>query len=530
MNMEEKLFFYGGTVLTMDEGQSGDAVLVENGRIRAVGRREHLEPAARGAKEINLEGKTLMPAFIDSHSHFTQIACSFFQVSLEGVSSLREIRNRIGRYLDQNRLEEDDWVVARDYDHNLMPEGKNPSLAELDELSGGHPLMIQHKSGHMGLTNSRGLALLGITGQSKDPEGGKIGREDGKLNGYLEENAFFDCLKRVPRPGRTALAGAYRKAQELYASHGITTIQEGMLVAQMIPMYELLREERLLRLDLVAYADLESFDELSARMPQLRRGYENHLRIGGIKIFLDGSPQGRTAWMKTPYLGTEERGYGILGDEEVEAAFEKAARENVQLLAHCNGDAAADQFLRCLERAQRRYPMLAKLRPVLIHGQLMDGDQVRRAARLGVVVSFFAAHVYHWGDVHIRNFGYERASAISPARSALKAGLPFTMHQDSPVIQPDMWETIWCAVNRVTRSGKVLGEAERIPVEEALRAVTIQAAWQYGEEAMKGSITPGKLADLLVADRNPLLASPGELKEIQVLQTYKEGRRVYDRP
>ncbi len=533
--MGETLLFYGGRVLTMEEKEkkgepgSADAVLVEDGLIRAVGSREELEPAARGARRIDLEGNLLMPSFLDSHSHFTQVAYSFFQVSLDGAASLEEIQERVKSYLSRKKPGKEEWVVARDYDHNLMPKGAHPTLAQLDEMTDGQPMIIQHKSGHMGLVNSRGLALLGITDESQAPEGGRIGKEGGRLTGYLEENAFFDCLKRVPMPGEEELAGAYEQAQQLYASHGITTIQEGMLVKQMFPMYDLLLKRKLLWLDLVAYPDLDSFDEAVSRMSRHRNGYRDHLRLGGIKIFLDGSPQGRTAWMKTPYMGTEDCGYGILKDDQVTAAFEKAAGEKVQLLAHCNGDAAAEQFLRCLEQAERTCPNLEQLRPVLIHGQLMEREQLKRAAKLGAVVSFFVAHVYHWGDVHIRNFGYERASAISPLASALKADLPFTLHQDSPVIQPDMWETVWCAANRVTREGVLLGPGEKIPVWQALRAVTYLAAWQYGEEARKGTIAPGKRADLLVADADPLTVPSDQLRDIRVLQTYKDGRCVYSR-
>ena len=168
-------------------------------------------------------------------------------------------------------------------------------------------------------------------------------------------------------------------------------------------------------------------------------------------------------------------------------------------------------------------------RPVMIHAQLLDLDQLDKVKELGVVPSFFAAHVYHWGDVHVKNFGAERAARISPAGAALERDIPFTFHQDTPVLPPDMLETVWCGVNRLTRSGAVLGPEQKIPVVEALAAVTIRAAWQYFEEGEKGSLREGKRADLVLLERDPLTADPMSLRDIPVLATWKDGRLIYRR-
>ena len=214
-------------------------------------------------------------------------------------------------------------------------------------------------------------------------------------------------------------------------------------------------------------------------------------------------------------------------DDEVISAMSFAAEQKTQLLAHCNGDAAAEQFLRCYEVVLREYPVIRGLRFVIIHGQLMGRDQLARAAELGVMVSFFVAHILHWGDVHIKNFGLERASRISPAGSATRAGLRFTFHQDSPVIMPDMLETISAAVTRVTSGGVLLGSDERISVEEALRAVTLDAAYQYGEENEKGSITVGKRADLVLLDRDITTSRHEDIAGIRVVGTWKDGKRIF---
>ncbi len=324
------------------------------------------------------------------------------------------------------------------------------------------------------------------------------------------------------------LLAAYDKAQRSYASYGVATVQEGMMPDQLIPLYRQLLERDLLWLDVVGYADADG--QAAEAFSGHIRAYSGHFKLGGYKIFLDGSPQGRTAWMRTPYLGggPQDRGYPVLTDRQVYDRMALALDQGMQLLAHCNGDAAAGQYLSVLEQLEREREAHLE-RPVMIHAQLLDLDQLDKVKELGVVPSFFAAHVYHWGDVHVKNFGAERAARISPAGAALERDIPFTFHQDTPVLPPDMLETVWCGVNRLTRSGAVLGPEQKIPVVEALAAVTIRAAWQYFEEGEKGSLREGKRADLVLLERDPLTADPMSLRDIPVLATWKDGRLIYRR-
>ena len=257
------------------------------------------------------------------------------------------------------------------------------------------------------------------------------------------------------------------------------------------------------------------------------RRYDRHLKIGGCKIFLDGSPQGRTAWMTEPYENGDPSycGYPVMSDAEVTDAAAVSANLGLQLLAHCNCDAAARQFLSCLAKSAD----IGKLRPVMIHAQFAGEGELDEMKRLGVMPSFFVAHVYHWGDEHIVNFGLHRASRISPAASALARGIKFTFHQDAPVIAPDMLETVWCAVNRVTEKGNLLGAEERISVYDALKAVTVNAAYQNFEENEKGTIEPGKAADLVILEDDPLSVAPQKIRYIRVSETVKGGESVYRR-
>lgn len=521
-----KTLFYGGKIITMTDPMYAGGALVEDGKITWISQQSPLPLGEKDCTFVDLQGAVLLPGFVDAHSHFFQVATSMLQVSLNGAVSPEEMEQRIQSYIHEQKVAPGSWVIARDYDHNLLPGYRHPTLAQLNRFAPENPLIIHHKSGHMGLMNQKALDLLGITPETPDPEGGKIGREDGKLTGYLEENAFISAIKRAPMPGGEALLQGFQKAQNLYASMGITTVQDGMVVKEMLPVYGQLLERKLLQLEVVLYCSPEAYAAACAMVEAQPQGCP--VRVGGIKIFLDGSPQGRTAWLRQPYAGEPEyRGYGTMTDEQVEEAFLLAARMNTQLLAHCNGDAAVEQFLHCLENAQRKQPNLAALRPVIIHGQLMGKDQMEQAARLGAVVSFFVAHVYHWGDVHIRNLGMERAEGISPAASALQAGIPVTFHQDSPVIPPDMLETVWCAVARRTKGGVLLGEQERITPRQALECITKNGAFQYFQEDQKGKIAESMTADLVVLSQDPLTTPIQQLREIQVLQTYKNGRRVY---
>ncbi len=259
------------------------------------------------------------------------------------------------------------------------------------------------------------------------------------------------------------------------------------------------------------------------------QGYKDHVKIGGYKLVLDGSPQGRSAWMSEPYLGGEEGycSYPWMEDAKVEKYVQQAVSEHRQILAHCNGDAASEQFLNAYEKALEITCIKDDLRPVMIHCQTVRNDQLDRMAQLHMIASVFVGHVWYWGDVHKRNFGEKRGNHISPVKDALKRGIHVNFHQDTPVTKPDMLHSVWCAVNRLSRGNDVIGADQKISVYDALRAVTIEAAYEYFEEDTKGSIEVGKRADLVILDQSPLDIDPMKIKEIKVLETIKDGITVF---
>ena len=328
------------------------------------------------------------------------------------------------------------------------------------------------------------------------------------------------------------LLEACKKAQDEYLKYGITTVQEGMFLEELIPIYKEMIKEEILKIDVVTYMDIKSKEKIKEEFHNNIKKYYKHIKIQGYKIFLDGSPQLRTAWMKTPYKtdninnkNNDNKNFGIstMKDEEVEKAVKLAEDENIQILAHCNGDMATKQYINAIKKQKD----VSKIRPVMIHAQLLGIEDLKEVKEYGIIPSFFVAHTYYWGDTHVKNFGLDRASKISPAKSTLKNDIVFTFHQDSPVIEPNMFETIWCAVKRKTKKGILLGKEEQISVLEAIKAVTINAAYQYFEENTKGSIKEGKVANLIIVDKNPLKVKIDEIKDIEILETIKEGTVIY---
>ena len=530
--MEKKLY-YNGTIITMEKTLYAQAVLTRGSKIIAVGNLEDIKPLAGNASLVDLCGHTMLPAFIDAHSHFSAGANALLQCSVEGETSFEGIIQRISDYIKENHIEEGQWVLVRDFEQSVLLEQHKPDRYVLDRASFLHPIVLQYKSGHVGVFNSMALKQFCIDGSTPDPEGGRIEKVNGEATGYLEENAFIQLLHKLPGPSGKAFIRAFEQVQHRYASYGIATVQEGMMVKEMIPLYRLLCDSHKLWLDVVGYPSMDSCEEVYGVFGEHEGIYQDHFKLGGYKIFLDGSPQSKTAWMRTPYLGSEDCGYPVQTLESVAQSVYEAASRGRQILAHCNGDAAAQQYLDAIDLANERLALegspvqAANVRPVMVHAQLLGLDQLSQLSALGVIPSFFVAHVYHWGDTHIDNFGFSRASRISPAKAAGAAGLLYTFHQDSPVIPPNMLETIWCAVNRETRSGIILGENERISALDALKAVTIHGARQYFEESVKGSIAPGKCADFVILDGNPLDVPPEELRDIRVLETIKDGASVF---
>ncbi|CAM2936482.1 amidohydrolase [Salinicoccus roseus] len=528
-----KKLFYNGDIITMEHDSNQTAgVLVEDGLIKNVLREEETTSYLKGSdvEKVDLQGKTLLPAFIDPHSHLSMMGPMSLLADLKGCGNFEDIQNMLKEYIKVNEIEKGELVVGFGYDHNFLVEEAHPLKDVLNTVSTEHPILLVHASGHIGSANDAALEMAGIDEQTPDPEGGIIGRVEGtnEPNGYLEETPIMALQKKMFQNNKMNPMEVLALGEEVYIKNGITTVQDGATSEATVKLFNSYSDK--FKVDVVMYPLVAENPESLEKNRDMVGRYKSRIKIGGYKMFLDGSPQGKTAWMTEPYEGEESyRGYPRYQDEEVKQYIETAIKADVQLLTHCNGDAASDQLLEnyitALEESDN--PNKNNLRPVMIHCQTVRNDQLDKMKDIEMIPSLFISHAYYWGDVHLKNFGETRGNRISPAKSAFDRGLVVNFHQDSPIVPPDMLHTVWCAVNRITRKGVIIGPEERVSVYDALKAVTINAAYAYFEEDRKGSIAPGKIADLVVLDSNPLKVDKRKIKNIKVLETIKEGETIY---
>lgn len=533
--------YYNGKIITMAEEDAGstldhapEALKVKDGIIAAVGELETLKASAsKRAQYVDLQGKCLMPGFIDPHGHAVMVGQMGLMADLSQCESFEQIIAALKDYIAKNHITDKGVVIGFGYDHNFLAEQAQPDKTVLDQVSAVIPIFIMHVSAHLACANTAALSLAGITTNTENPEGGMIGRLPGSSepSGYLEEAAMQLIQKSVIGRFKPNVVRMLRNIQKKYLENGITTIQDGATTKSDFLILKLMSALGMLKVDVVAYPLMTAEGgQLLHKNKKYVGSYHRHLKIGGYKLVLDGSPQGRSAWMSQPYLGDDPDycGYPWLPDEKVNAYAKQAVSEGRQLLAHCNGDAASQQFLDAYERALDECKCEKELRPVMIHCQTVRNDQLDRMSEMGMIASIFVGHVWYWGDVHFKNFGPERGNHISPAKDAITRGVHVNFHQDPPVTRPDMLHSVWCAVNRISRGGRRIGEAQKVDVYQALRAVTVEGAYQYFEEKKKGTLEKGKIADMVVLSESPLEIDPMEIRNIHVLKTIKGGKCVFE--
>ncbi len=535
--MQADMLYVGEHILTMDDKfTDATAVAIQGEKIVWVGRREDWQGEA--AEVVELGDRALLPGLIDAHGHLAFLART---INLANVSSppvgavvtLASLQDILRGYIRDRGIPPGEWVVGMGYDDSLIEEQRHPDRDDLDAVSTEHPIALIHVSGHLTAVNSMALEKASVTAETPNPPGGVIRRRANSMepNGVLEETATRP-LQSLFLSGGDIPAADIAKALDTYASHGVTTVQDGAASWQIYDMLANVAETSGLSLDVVVYP--QGMDEAFAIPEGIPLGeYRNRLKLGGIKLVLDGSPQGKTAYLSQPYevvpegLPDDYRGYSTIPQETIDQRVARFIGEQVPMLVHCNGDAAAEMLINALELAGEQTP-LGDHRTVMIHAQTVREDQLDRMQTLGVVPSYFSAHTFYWGDWHRDSvLGEARASRISPTRTTLERGMPFTVHNDAPIVPPDMIRLLWATTNRVTRSGQVLGEAQRISTLEAIRAVTVNAAYQNFEEDIKGSITPGKQADLVILSENPLEMARQDLLEVDVVETISRGVSVY---
>ncbi len=542
----EKLF-YGGPILTM-EGMTPEyveALLVKDGKIVYAGPKKQAESLIEArAQYIDLKNRTLLPSFIDAHSHvnmvgFHQMVANLYPAPDGQVSDIDSLVQVLTQWKKQNPKVIETmggWILGNGYDDAQLSEQRHPTATDLDRVSKDQPVMVLHQSGHLASVNHKALALSKIDQNTTNPAGGVIRREANSNvpNGVLEESALFTAIgsifKDVPAEVMFEIA---RKGLDAYVKNGFTTVQEGRADQGTTEMWQALAKQNQLPIDVVSYPDITTSQDYMLKQGSSLK-YHQHFRIGGVKISLDGSPQGKTAWLTQAYVIPPEgkdqnyKGYpAIKDDQQVNQYINLAFEQGWQVLAHANGDAAIDQFIGAVKDATAKQGK-ADRRSVLIHSQTIRDDQLDQLKALDIIPSFFSLHTYYWGDWHRQQtLGETRAAHISPTATALKKNLIFTEHHDAPVVPPHSMMMIDATVNRLTRTNYVLGKNERVSPYFALKSITDWAAYQYFEEQSKGTLTKGKLADLVILEHNPLTVPNRNIKDIQILATYKEGQLIY---
>jgi len=531
--------FINGTILTMDaENTVVQGLSVRGDRIEATGTTRDIMARVDDETEvIDLRGRTLLPGFIDAHGHFPGSGLGTIAADLNSppIGDKRTMDDVLAALAARvAATEPGEWISGFGYDDTLLAEQRHPTRAELDRVSTEHPVVAMHISGHMVVANSVALALVGIDASTPDPEGGVIGRLPGSSepNGLLEENARLELMRQMQDLGLVDTYRLMRAAAETAAAAGVTTVQSGGVTPSLATGLKWFSRFGIIPQRLVVFPFETEFGESLLNGEYDPDAYNgDKLAMGAVKIVADGSIQGYTAYLSAPYFtpfhgDASYRGYPSVSREKLFAQVEALHRAGYQIAVHGNGDAAIEDILAAFEAAQQVHPV-EDPRFILIHAQTAREDQVARMKALGVTPSFFTAHTWYWGDRHRDIFlGPERAADISPSKWALDRGLRFSSHLDTPVTPLLPLQAVWSQVHRMTYSGAVLGPHQRIGVMQALRAVTIDAAWQVFQEDNRGSLEAGKFADLVVLSGNPL-EDPMAMRDLRTERTVVGGKTIF---
>jgi predicted amidohydrolase YtcJ len=550
--------YTGGDIITMrgPQPEMAEALAVKNGKIVFVGPLAEAKAVVGPATTtIDLAGKTLLPGFIDTHGHFVYFGKNLVDADLFGCTDIPDLLTRMRKQAE--RTPAGAWIVGFGYQPRQMKENRAPTIEELDGVAADRPVMIVDSSGHLGAGNSRVFDVAGITADTPNPEGGSFTRKTGgtSLAGPMEETALNAVRsKRPPFTGELADA-VITGAATLWARYGQTTAMEAGLGlgSDDIEVVVNAIDKNLLPIDLYIAAKDSTVDDtltaaygvasaynpkpdgtlekLRAARTDLDKRYVNRVRLGGIKFWLDGSID--TAWFTKPYATNPPgktggySGFRQIPDEVIDAAFDRFWTTEMQIHMHMNGDAAADQALAAIDKAVKKHGM-RDARPVFVHASWLRPDQIEKMKTCGAIPSFLPSGIVPGGDGVVRLWGPERAAGSMATRTFLRAGLPFTFSHDAPVSpQPWILALVDAGTNRQSASGQVIGPDERISPYDGLRAVTAMAAYQLKEEKTKGTLEAGKLADLVILEKNPLKVDPVTIKDIAVVETIKEGKTVY---
>ncbi|NRB39706.1 MAG: amidohydrolase [Pseudomonadales bacterium] len=538
----EKQVFINANVITMNQANEiVQAIALDGDTIVAVGSNADIQVYIDENTQVHdLEGKTLLPGFVDAHSHFPGFGLGDITVDLNSppigsVQSIADIQLRLDAALATKTAGQ--WLIGIGYDDSLLAEKRHLNRHDLDQVSSTVPIYIMHVSGHIGVANSIGLKLSGIDKTTVNPEGGVYVKEvNGELTGVLEETAR---LKTVELAFDLSLLDFIRMSKQgasEYAAAGVTTAQVGYAPKKLMQGIRFVKILNFIPQRLVLWPDMEVGQRWAKGEFDAEQYASDNVTVGAVKLVADGSIQGFTGFLSQPYHShglskgqahqKDYRGYASMSQPELNRRVMAIHKAGLQVAIHANGDAAIDAVIEAVSKAQIAYPR-DDTRHIVVHAQMATQSQLQQMQKWGLTPSFFSAHTYYWGDRHRDIFlGEERAGKISPTHSAQKLNLPFSVHLDTPVVPMNPLLAVWSTVNRISSSGALIGGGERIDVMQALKAVTIDAAWQMFLEKDRGSIEVGKKADLVILDQDPL-QKPESIQNMHIIETFVGGVSIY---
>lgn len=539
---DDYVFYFGGDIITMsgENPKYVESVVKKDDKIVFVGNISDAEKKFPKAKKYDLKGNTMLPGFIDPHSHFMSVIRMINQVNVASppmgtTKNIDDIMNLLVQFKKEKNIKDGEWIVGWGYDQDLLEEKRHITKLDIDKYLPNNKVLIIHISMHGAVLNSQALKWAGINEKTPTPKGGIMARlpNSNEPAGLVMEMAYIPIFGKMPQPSEEEMMSLMKPAQMVYASNGYTQAVEGYShISDMDLLIDAANKNKLF-IDIVS---LPGFTEMKEWLnnPKYTFGvYNNHLKFGGGKFTLDGSPQGKTAFMCTNYLtggpnGEKDWDGSTSIQRDNLAKMAKAMVDNnIQINFHANGCGAINDAIYAIEKAGIKAG--DNKRPIIIHSQFQTPEHLDKYAELGISPSYFTNHTFFWGDVHIKNMGLEIASFISPMKSAKEKGLVTSNHTDFNVTPLNPFFTMWTATNRITRAGVVLGKDERISTYEAIKALTTGPAWQFFEENRKGKIQEGMLADFVILKNNPLKQNIADLKDNYVITTIKDGNIIFDK-
>ncbi|GIO06778.1 amidohydrolase [Brevibacillus reuszeri] len=525
--------FLNGQVVTVDaENRIMEAVAVKGNQILAAGSNEEIRQHIHAdTKIIDLQGKSLLPGFIDAHLHITIYGTNKLGVDCKamGIQSIAELLDALKEQANKTAI--GGWVRACGFDENLMMEKRYPTLAELDEISTNHPIFVMRTCAHHSVVNSCAMGIAQYDRDTPDPQGGRIDRdESGALTGFLVETAHMKMFE-LAAFNEAEYKKGLRMASKDFVAAGITSVHDagGYGPENYRAMQKAVQEGDVKVRIYAIICSLNQSEDFVRKMIEagLVTGTgDNRFRIGPAKVFTDGASIAPTMAMREPFT-SKPQDYGILyyEQDELNTILGEAHAKGFQITAHAQGDRAIEMLLNCFEAALEAHPR-ENHRHRIEHAGVSAPDLLRRMADLGVVPIPNPAFIYDYGDSYVKNIG-ERVGHMFPARDQFDLKIIAAGASDSPVTDFNPLIGIHAAVNRQSKSGQVVGDNQRVSVMEGIRMFTWNGAYASFEEGIKGSIEPGKLADLVVLDGNILDTPKERIKEMKVEMTMIDGEIVY---